>query len=81
MFNGLGNPSRFEIMKYLVTHNGCITGEIVDILPQAQATVSQHLKVLEKTGWIIRSTKGAATSVCLHEANINWFKEKVGEVF
>ncbi len=50
MFKALGNPIRFEIMKFLVTHPGCITGDIVEFLPIAQATVSQHLKVLREAG-------------------------------
>ena len=48
MFKAIGNPIRFEIMKFLVTHPGCITGDIVDFIPLAQSTVSQHLKVLRK---------------------------------
>ena len=52
MFKALGNPIRFEIMKFLVTRPGCITGDIVEFLPIAQATVSQHLKVLREAGWI-----------------------------
>ena len=44
MLKALGNPIRFEIIKFLVTHPGCITGDIVDYLPIAQATVSQHLR-------------------------------------
>ena len=51
MFKALGNPTRFEILKFLVTHPGCITGDIVEYLPIAQATVSQHLKVLREAGW------------------------------
>jgi predicted transcriptional regulator len=81
MFKALGNPSRFEIMKYLVTHPACITDDLVQFLPQAQATVSQHLKVLRDAGWIIGTTKGPATSYCLHDNNIAWFREKVGEIF
>ena len=67
MFKALGNPHRFEIMKFLVTHPGCITGDIVDYLPIAQATVSQHLQVLRETGWIAGTTAGPATSYCLNE--------------
>ena len=81
MFDGLANPTRFSILKYLVTHNGCLTGNIVDVLPLAQSTVSQHLSVLEATGWITRISRGASTSVCLNEANIEWFREKIGEIF
>ena len=81
MFKALGNPTRFEIMKYLVTHPGCITGDIVEYLPIAQATVSQHLKVLRDAGWIKGTVAGTATSYCLAEANIAWFKSNVGEIF
>jgi len=81
MFNGLGNPIRFEILKYLVTHNNCITGDIVNSLPLAQATISQHLKVLQDSGWIERTPAGAATTIRQHEGNIAWFRSKVGDIF
>jgi len=81
MFKALGNPTRFEIMKFLLTHPDCITGDIVDYLPIAQATVSQHLKVLRQTGWIDRTLVGTATNYCLNDKNIAWFREKVGKIF
>jgi len=81
MFKALGNPVRFEIMKFLVTHPTCITGDIVEYLPIAQATVSQHLKVLREAGWIEGVVQGPATSYCLHDGNIAWFREQVGEIF
>jgi predicted transcriptional regulator len=81
MFKAIGNPTRFEIMKFLVTHPTCITGDIVDHLPIAQATVSQHLKVLREAGWIEGTLQGPATSYCLHEANIGWFRDKIGSIF
>jgi DNA-binding transcriptional ArsR family regulator len=81
MFKALGNPVRFEIMKFLVTHPGCITGDIVHALPIAQATVSQHLKVLSQAGWLEVESSGTATCYSLHEKNIAWFKDKVGEIF
>ncbi len=81
MFKALGNPTRFEIMKYLLTHPGCITGDIVDYLPIAQATVSQHLKVLRQAGWIEGTITGTATNYGLNEQSIAWFREKVGDIF
>ena len=81
MFKALGNPTRFEIMKFLITHPTCITGDIVDHLPIAQATVSQHLKVLRKAGWIEGTIAGTATRYCLSEQNIAWFRTKVGDIF
>jgi DNA-binding transcriptional ArsR family regulator len=81
MFKALGNPTRFAIMKFLLTHPGCITGDIVEYLPIAQATVSQHLKVLRQAGWIDGTIVGTATNYGLHDQNIAWFREKVGEIF
>ncbi|MGD8793736.1 MAG: metalloregulator ArsR/SmtB family transcription factor [Anaerolineae bacterium] len=81
MFKALGNPHRFEVLKFLVTHPGCITGDIVEFLPIAQATVSQHLKVLKEAGWISGTTEGPATSYCLNETAITWFRTRVDEIF
>ncbi len=49
----LAHPARIAILKLLAQHNECIFGQIVDILPLAQSTVSQHLKELKKD--IVRS--------------------------
>jgi len=81
MFKALGNPIRFEILKFLITHPACITGDIVEFLPIAQATVSQHLKVLRDAGWIEGTVHGPATNYCLSESNINWFRNQVGQIF
>jgi hypothetical protein len=81
MFKAIGNPVRFEILKFLVTHPGCITGDIVDHLPIAQATVSQHLKVLRDAGWIAGTISGTSTCYCLHAPNVEWFRQQVGAIF
>jgi len=81
MLKAIGNPTRFEIIKFLVTHPGCITGDIVDHLPIAQATVSQHLKVMREAGWIQGTVSGPAVNYCLNEQNIEWFRTKVAEIF
>ena len=81
MHKALGNPIRFEIVKFLVTHPGCITGDIVEYLPIAQATVSQHLKVLKDAGWISGIIEGTATCYQLDEKNIGWFRAVVTDIF
>jgi hypothetical protein len=81
MFKALGNPTRMEILKFLLTHPGCITGDIVDYLPIAQSTVSQHLKVLKESGWIEGIIQGPATNYCLDCDNCLWFREKTREIF
>jgi len=81
MFKALGNPIRFEIMKYLLTHSGCLLGHVVEALPISQATVSQHIKVLKESGWIQRTSEGTASLYHLNEETINWFRSKVGNIF
>lgn len=76
----LGNPIRFEILKFLLTHPGCITGEIVDSLPIAQATTSQHLKVLKNCGLIEGEIEGTRSCYCLNKETIKWYKDKIGEI-
>jgi DNA-binding transcriptional ArsR family regulator len=77
MFKALGNPVRLAIMKFLVTHPGSITADIVDYLPVAQATTSQHLKVLRDAGWIEGIVEGPAVNYHLNEKMILWFREIV----
>lgn len=81
MFKALGNPVRFEIMKFLVTHPGSITGDIVDHLPIAQATTSQHLKVLRDAGWIEGIVEGPAVNYHLNEETVQWFRSIVKRNF
>jgi len=81
LFKAIGNPIRFEIIKFLVTHPGCITGDIVDHLPVAQATVSQHLRVLKEAGWISGIIEGTSTCYQLDEKSIEWFRTIVNDIF
>lgn len=77
MFKALGNPVRFEIMKFLVTHPGSITGEIVDYLPIAQATTSQHLAVLRDAGWIEGVVEDPAVNYQLNPEAVRWFRSMI----
>lgn len=81
MFKALGNSTRLEIMKFLLTHPGCITGEIVSYLPIAQATVSQHLKVLREAGWIHGEVEGTASCYTLNVPQVAWFRAIVSDIF
>lgn len=61
----LGHPIRIQILKLLKEKNACICGEIVDELPLAQSTVSQHLKVLKDAGFIKGEISGPKTCYCI----------------
>jgi DNA-binding transcriptional ArsR family regulator len=48
----LAHPARIAIVEYLLKTDTCICGDIVNELPLAQPTVSQHLKELKNAGLI-----------------------------
>ena len=77
MMKALGNPIRMQIMRYMSDNPQCITGDIVDVLPIAQATVSQHLKVLREAGLITGTIEGPATSYCISDENMAWMKQHI----
>ncbi|MDP2599230.1 MAG: metalloregulator ArsR/SmtB family transcription factor [Deltaproteobacteria bacterium] len=73
----ISHPVRIRIIEILKSHKNCICGEIVDALPIAQATVSQHLKVLKDAGWIRGTIAGPATCYCLNPDRIRQFKRLI----
>ena len=77
----LGNPVRFEIIKFLWTHPGCITGEIVEHLPIAQSTTSKHLEVLKDAGFITGTINKTSTSYMLDEELVQWFRDITADIF
>lgn len=63
----LGHPARIAIIEYLLETNTCVCGDIVHVLPLAQATVSQHLKELKSAGLIKGAIEGTSVCYCLDE--------------
>ncbi len=70
----LGHPARIAIMEYLLSVDSCICGDIVDELPLAQPTVSQHLKELKNAGLIKGSIEGKSICYCINETGIEKIK-------
>jgi ArsR family transcriptional regulator, arsenate/arsenite/antimonite-responsive transcriptional repressor len=66
----LGHPARIAILEYLMSVDTCICGDIVNELPLAQPTVSQHLKELKNAGLIKGSIEGNAICYCIDEKSI-----------
>lgn len=66
----LSHPARVEIVKVLTERKACICGDIVEVLPLAQATVSQHLKELKRAGIIKGEVEGPRTCYCIDEESI-----------
>ncbi len=67
----LGHPARIAILEYLMSVDTCICGDIVNELPLAQPTVSQHLKELKNAGLIKGSIDGNAICYCIDEKTID----------
>lgn len=70
----LGHPARIAIIEYLLKVDACICGDIVNELPLAQPTVSQHLKELKNAGLIKGSIDGNAICYCINESGIGKIK-------
>ncbi len=72
---GLAHPARVAILRMLLERGECICGVIVDSLPLAQATVSQHLKVLKEAGWIEGEIDGPRVCYCPTAGAMARFKQ------
>jgi ArsR family transcriptional regulator len=63
----IGHPARVAIVEFLLKAENCICGDIVNELPLAQPTVSQHLKELKNAGIIKGSIEGNSICYCIDE--------------
>ena len=66
----LGHQARVAILEYLMNVDTCICGDIVNELPLAQPTVSQHLKELKNAGLIKGNIEGNAICYCIDESAV-----------
>lgn len=71
----LGHPARVRILEHLRAVDSCICGRIVEILPLAQSTVSQHLKVLKQAGLVKGDVEGPAVCYCVDKTLLERFKK------
>ena len=73
-FKALSHPARIAIVEYLLKAKSCICGDIVNELPLAQATVSQHLKELKSAGIIQGTIDGNSICYCLNPQAFDFLK-------
>jgi ArsR family transcriptional regulator len=66
----LAHPARVAILRVLLNRNACVCGDIVEELPLAQSTVSQHLKVLKEAGLIQGTIDGPSVCYCADPAAV-----------
>jgi len=70
----LSHPARVAILKLLTKRGTCFCGDIVDELPLAQATVSQHLRALKQAGLIKGEIEGPRTCYCIDPKGLQEFR-------
>jgi ArsR family transcriptional regulator len=73
----LAHPARVAILRRLLASGECVCGEIVSGLPLAQATVSQHLKVLKEAGLIQGEVDGPRVCYCVNPKAVRRVQELI----
>ena len=70
----MAHPVRLTILKYLSNESCCFTTDLVEVLPLAQSTISQHLKELKEAGLIQGEINPPKIKYCINQEN--WQKAK-----
>ena len=70
----LGHPTRIKILNYLENQSCCFTGDLLEVIPLAQSTISQHLKELKDAGLIKGEVNPPKIKYCINQEN--WKKAK-----
>jgi ArsR family transcriptional regulator len=77
----LSHPARIKILNILIDKNVCMCGDIVELLPLAQSTVSQHLRELKQVDLIQGEIEGPKTCYCLNHSRLKKAKEAFQSLF
>lgn len=77
----LAHPARLAILQTLAQRGTCICGQIVDVLPLAQATVSQHLKALKASGLVQGEVDGPRSCYCVDAAALREAAQAMADFF
>ena len=76
----IGHPARVAILRHLLRHGGCICGDLVELVPLAQSTVSQHLKVLKLAGLLEGEIDSPRVCYCANRETVRRLQQLVGEL-
>jgi len=75
----LAHPARVAILREIARRKSCICGEIVEVMPLSQSTVSQHLKELKEAGLIKGETDGPRSCYCINDEALGKLNHIFGE--
>ena len=62
----IGHPARVRILRILSRKEARVCSQIVDELPLAQSTVSEHLRILKDSGLIRSREEGSRVGYCIN---------------
>ncbi|MCW8804602.1 MAG: metalloregulator ArsR/SmtB family transcription factor [Ignavibacteriaceae bacterium] len=77
----LSHPARIRILKILTEMSICMCGDIVELLPLSQSTVSQHLKELKRVGLIQGEIEGPKVCYCVNNQTLQKAKKELDKLF
>jgi len=77
----LAHPVRIKILRHLLEKDRCICGRIVEVLPLAQSTVSQHLKILKESGLVQGEVEGPSTCYCVDKKRLAFVGQTMSALF
>ena len=80
MAKALGHPVRLQILRLLAARDTCVTGDIVDELPLAQSTVSEHLRILREAGLVQGEIEGPRTRYCISPDGLSELKTAIASL-
>ena len=80
-FKALSHPARLAILQILAKRGTCICGEIVEVMPLSQATVSQHLKVLKEASLISGEIDGQKSCYCINTDAVRTLRTRFEVLF
>ena len=70
----LGHPTRVRILRMLAKREARMCSRIVDELPLAQSSVSEHLRILKAAGLIRGREDGPRVAYCIEPAMLRRMK-------
>ena len=62
----IGHPARVRILRMLSRKEARVCSQIVDEMPLAQSTVSEHLRILKDAGLVRSSQDGPRVGYCIN---------------
>ena len=76
----LAHPARVRIVRLLLRRTSCMCGEIVEEMPLAQSTVSQHMKILKETGLVQGEIDGPRVCYCINQRAMTKLKKLIADL-